>query len=88
MPKINGYCLDRCIAEEVMALWTLGITTTGCCCGHGKVPPYIGVIDEDIGRMKGMGYVVKPNHNPGRESDQDSFYPMGARHLLTIINNL
>lgn len=73
MAKENGYCLDRCIAEEVMQLWMKGITTTGCCCGHNKLPGYIGVIDSDIEKMKAMGYEIQPNENrPGAE---DSFKP-------------
>jgi hypothetical protein len=74
MPKSNGYCLDNCIAEEVLKLWREGITTTGCCCGHNKVEPYIGVIDSDIEKMKAMGYQVQPNTlYPDR---QDGFCPM------------
>lgn len=88
MPKDGGYCLDRCIAEEVMALWMLGITTTGCCCGHNKLPGFIGVIDSDIERMKAMGYSVQPN--PLRPEDEDTFNPMGAWHarelLLSILH--
>ena len=75
MPKENGYCLDRCIAEEIMQLWMKGITTTGCCCGHKKIPPFIGVIDADISKMKLMGYEVAPNKI--RPMDEDSFYPKG-----------
>lgn len=78
MSKVNGYCLDRCIAEEVMILWQLGITTTGCCCGHGKAPPFIGVYLADTDRMKAMGYLVIPNNC--RPGDDDSFMPMGADH--------
>lgn len=76
MPKENGYCLDRCVAEEVMQLWMKGITTTGCCCGHQTEHAYIGVIDPDIPKMKEMGYKVAPNKSrPGAE---DSFYPQGT----------
>ena len=73
MPKENGYCLDRCIAAEVMWLWSIGITTTGCCCGHNKIYGYIGVIDKDIHRMKFIGYEVQ--FNPNRPNDEDSFIP-------------
>ena len=31
----ESICLDFCVAGEVIHLWSLGITTTGCCCGHG-----------------------------------------------------
>lgn len=79
MAKPNGYCLDRCVAEEVMQLWMLGITTTGCCCGHGKLPGYIGVIEFDIPRMKEMGYVVASN--PTRPRAEDSFSPTGRTDL-------
>lgn len=49
-------CIDTCIADEVKALWCFGVHTTGCCCGHGKVQPYIGVIPEDVELMKNLGY--------------------------------
>lgn len=85
MPKENGYCLDRCIAEEVMILWQMGITTTGCCCGHGKLLPYIGVLDAYISIMKELGY--QPQHNTNRPGDEDSFVPMGKEHALSKLLN-
>lgn len=27
-------CVDACIADEIKALWSAGIWTGGCCCGH------------------------------------------------------
>jgi len=51
-------CLDKCIAEEVQYLWSLGIRTTGCCCGHNIQGGYIGVIEKDIKFMKKLGYKV------------------------------
>lgn len=53
--------LDVCMVEEIYGLWKLGIRTTGCCCGHGKTKGYIGVIEDDIERMKELGYEVQPN---------------------------
>jgi hypothetical protein len=73
MPKHNGYCLDRCISEEVIGLWREGVTTTGCCCGHNEQQGYIGVADEDIPRMKELGYEVA--FNSSRPNDEDSFIP-------------
>lgn len=85
MPKDMGYSLDACVAEEVMALWMLGITTTGCCCGHGKVYPYIGVSFEDIPRMKELGYTVQPNlSRPNGQNDEDSFVPMGKEYAQNL----
>jgi len=73
MPKDNGYCLDTCIAQEVMGLWMQGITTTGCCCGHNERTGFIGVTDNDIEKMKDLGYEVALNEM--RTDDEDSFIP-------------
>lgn len=76
MPTTRGVhtiCVDRCLEEEILYLWSLGITTTGCCCGHNKHEGFIGVADEDIPRMKEMGYVVAFNNC--RPNDEDSFIP-------------
>ena len=73
-PSWSSYefiCVDKCLEEEVRRLWVLGIKTTGCCCGHNKLDSYIGVWDEDIPKMKEIGYSVA--YNPCRPTDQDSF---------------
>ena len=65
--------IDKCIYDEILCLWGLGIETTGCCCGHhGKASAFIGVIDEHIPKMKELGYRVQ--HNPCRPKDEDQFY--------------
>lgn len=63
--------VDICLAKEVMFLWSKGISTTGCCCGHGidEKGGYIGVEDIDINKMKSLGYKVYPNGDR-----EDSFY--------------
>ncbi len=66
-------CLDKCIAEEVQYLWSLGIRTTGCCCGHNIQGGYIGVIEEDIEFMKKLGYKVYFNKND--PNDERNFIP-------------
>jgi hypothetical protein len=87
MPKSNGYCLDRCVAEEVMALWQLGVRTTGCCCGHrGVCPAFIGVHDDHIFAMKTYGYSVVENHM--RPGDEDSFFPMGRDHAIGLVREM
>lgn len=67
--------IDTCLVEEIIYLWTCRITTTGCCCGHnhGEQYPYIGVEDEDIPKMKAMGYKVR--FNPMYPEREDSFIP-------------
>lgn len=75
-------CVDRCISEEVQYLWSLGISTTGCCCGHnrGNEYPHIGVIDSDIEKMNELGYVVQPNNlYPER---QDAFIPKSVQGMF------
>ena len=67
-------CLDACIAPQVEWLWSQGISTTGCCCGHGGSDPYIGVIEADILRMLTMGFKIAPN--PLDPNRRDSFYPL------------
>lgn len=65
--------VDRCIAEEVQHLWSLGITTTGNCCGHNITTPYIGVTEECIPIMQQLGYTTA--FNAVRPNDRDSFIP-------------
>jgi len=65
-------CIDNCILNEVQYLWSLGIKTTGCCCGHNKLDGFIGVEFDDIEKMKNLGYKVQLN--PNRPEDEDSFY--------------
>lgn len=52
--------IDSCLVKEIEHLWSEGITTTGCCCGHNQAAPYIGVIEEDIPKMRALGYLVFP----------------------------
>lgn len=69
----NPLCIDTCILPEIEYLWSKGITTTGCCCAHHVNIPFIGVIDEDIQKMKDLGYIIQTNYLD--VSREDSFYP-------------
>jgi len=71
--KRKTVCIDKCLVDEIKYLWNIGIRTTGCCCGHNIQQGYIGVIDEDISRMKNLGYTVASN--TCRPNDEDSFVP-------------
>lgn len=66
-------CIDTCLLEEIKYLWSLGIVTTGCCCGHQKHPGFIGVEDIYIPKMKSLGYEV--SFNRMRPNDEDEFTP-------------
>lgn len=65
--------IDKCLLTEVKDLWERGIKTTGCCCGHDKQPPFIGVEFEFIPQMKALGYQVA--YNSCRPDDEDHFIP-------------
>ena len=49
--------VDTCIIDEIKHLWSLGIVTLGCCCGHNKIQSMVNVADRNIQQMLDMGYV-------------------------------
>lgn len=61
MPNGKDVSVDNELVDEVKYLWSLGIETNGCCCGHGEQMPYIGVYDEYIPLMLELGYNVHIN---------------------------
>jgi hypothetical protein len=73
MPNGQLMGIDKCIAEEIKSLWSLGIKTTGCCCGHNIKEGYIGVIEKDIEIMKKGGYKVR--FNKDNLDDESNFIP-------------
>lgn len=52
----KSICVDKCLEEEIKFLWSKGIITTGCCCGHNKVEPMINVSESSEDKMIGLGY--------------------------------
>jgi hypothetical protein len=62
-------CIDPCIFEEIKYLWSFGIETHGCCCGHNKEESFVNVHDKDIHTMLRMGYV----QNHWDKSRKDTF---------------
>ena len=65
--------VDKCLVPEIHDLWTAGIHTRGCCCGHNRREPYICVAPQSIEKMKTMGYEVY--YNPCRPKSEDAFVP-------------
>jgi len=57
----NSICVDTCLKDEILALWALGITTEGCCCGHNKLPAMINVTEKDEPLMEKLGYIYTTN---------------------------
>lgn len=37
--------IDKCIFEPIQALWSAGVSTLGCCCGHGEESPSVVLSD-------------------------------------------
>lgn len=75
--NVNWICIDTCILAEILQLWSIGISTTGCCCGHNKTNGYIGVEDKDIQNMLNFGYISV--YNKSRPFAKDSFLPKSTK---------
>lgn len=74
--RIKEVSVDKCLSTIIEDLWSLGIKTTGCCCGHNTDLGYIGVLPDCIANMKELGFMVR--FNPSRPDAEDSFYPSTA----------
>ncbi len=72
--KRKTVSIDKCMVEEIKYLWSKGIRTMGCCCGHGdKEKASILVLDEDIEKMQALGY--EHWSNPMDKNRKDGFKP-------------
>lgn len=49
-------CIDKCLEDEIKSLWSKGIHTIGCCCGHNVRCGYIQVDGLDAEKMVELGY--------------------------------
>ena len=80
----NSVYVDECLSTEIEILWSQGIKTTGCCCGHGCNLGYIQVTDECIGMMEELGYqhyLYIDKINDGTR--MDAFIPQTTHHRTT-----
>lgn len=74
----NIIVVDECLADEIVGLWELGIHTCGCCCGHGEESKigFIQVVDDDIPKMRELGYEKYIYSNEfGGIKREDAFIP-------------
>lgn len=61
VPFPSHFCCDFCLEDELFQLWRCGVHTTGSCCGHGIMQPYIQVLDgESVQKMHELGYEKLP----------------------------
>jgi hypothetical protein len=59
--------VDACIAEEIKDLWSKGVITMGCCCGHNKQQSMVNVDENSIKKMLALGYIQ--NHPDPERKD-------------------
>jgi hypothetical protein len=58
-------CVDPCIVDIIKDLWSKGIETLGCCCGHNVWPGHVDVHPDHHARMLDMGYKKRPVNEHG-----------------------
>lgn len=76
--------VDECLEEEIKDLWSKGIKTTGCCCGHGYSLGFIQVTNDCIDKMEKLGYqhyLYVDKLNDGTR--MDAFIPKTVIHKTT-----
>lgn len=65
--------IDNCLLNEIKDLWSKGIVTGGCCCGHNISLGMVSVEDEYIDVMLSLGYKIRFHElDPTR---RDTFIP-------------
>lgn len=74
--------VDACLANEIQCLWSNGVITNGCCCGHGTQLGYIGVAEESVDKMLELGYqfYIYPDELGGVDR-RDAFIPKSTYHI-------
>ena len=73
-------CIDTCLADEIKMLWTKGIKTTGCCCGHNIGCSMINVSPESIKGMEDLGY----EHTDFPNFKKSSWYTFKPRSIKAL----
>ncbi|MBQ9000500.1 MAG: hypothetical protein IJ087_01450 [Eggerthellaceae bacterium] len=55
--------VDKCLSSEIAHLRSSGVTTIGCCCGHGSRSGYIQVAPGHEKKMLDLGYEHQEPHD-------------------------
>lgn len=61
--------VDKCILPDIEHLWSLGIKTGGCCCGHGNQKASVAVCESSIKKMLELGYKQDKRYKEGHVFD-------------------
>jgi hypothetical protein len=54
----GGIPVDQCIGKEIETLINYGVTTVGCCCGHGERKPSALVTNDSRDKLFDLGYLL------------------------------
>ena len=81
--------IDKCLSDEIQHLWSLGIHTLGCCCGHNKMKGFIQVERTDFKKMMDLGYEWYHDYSEelGGKSRYDAFIPKNKCICDEVKNN-
>ena len=71
--------VDSCLVCELKNLWSYGIHTVASCCGHNKVDGIISVEEQDVQKMKKLGY--KQYKHLDYMNVDNSFYPKSIERI-------
>lgn len=62
--KTKTVCLDDCIADQIASIWSAGIWTRACCCGHNREAPSLVLHDKsDAPRVIEILKRIDPKRN-------------------------
>ena len=61
--------VDDCIAKEIVWLNAVGVSTLGCCCGHGTSQPDAIIKPSSKERARELGYNPYFNANYGFDGE-------------------
>jgi hypothetical protein len=69
--------IDDCIVDEIKQLWSKGIRTNGCCCGHNNSIGFIQVERTSLKDMLDLGYKWYHDYPEelGGKTRYDAFIP-------------
>ena len=75
---------DRCCLPQIQHLWSLGVVTLGCCCGHNKVKGFVNVGMDGFQKAIDAGY--KPYVFIDDQKRRDTIEFENAEKVLELIN--
>ena len=53
---VQKIAIDRCLVPTIKLLWSNGIKTLNCCCGHNRLKPTVIVDEKYIPKLMSLGF--------------------------------